>query len=149
MREIRGIVAILVRNYHSMTVINSQFSDVGATGLVLKGVPCDASVYAGAAVYLNGAVAYNALADDAATSNVIGIVERKISSTLCDIRVSGVTPALFVGLDETKDYNLSATVPGGITTVVPTTSGYIWIKLGQPYGTTKFVMIKGVPVRRA
>lgn len=132
-----------------MTVINSQFTDVGSTGLLLKGVPCDASVYAGAAVYLSGAVAYNALATSETTANVVGIVERKINSTLCDIRVTGLSLAHYSGLDESKEYYLSATVAGEITTVIPTTSGHIFLRIGQPFGGTKLVINKGMPVKRA
>lgn len=132
-----------------MSVINSQFTDVGSTGLVLKGVPCDASVYAGAAVYLSGGIAFNALADNETTSNIVGIVERKLSSAVCDIRVTGVSLAHFSGLDESKEYYLSATIAGAITTVVPITAGHIFLRIGQPFGGTKLVINKGMPVKRA
>jgi len=137
-----------------MSRIIDSFTPAGAqsidTGLVLFNVACDSSVTVGSVVYLDAAgVAYKAKADDKATSNFIGIVINKTSSTLCDIRVSGTTTALFVGLDPTKEYFLSATVAGEISTVVPTTSGHVRIRVGQPYSATKLVVIKGEAVIRA
>lgn len=112
-------------------------------GLVLKDVPCDSTVYVKAAVRMNGSgVAFNALADSKANSNVIGIVQAKSSSTLCDIRVTGVTPSIFTGLDETKEYFLSATVDGEITTTVPTGTGEVVLILGQPFSATRFMVNK-------
>lgn len=121
-----------------------------STGLVLENVPCDASVYVGAAVRMDGTgTAFNAIATALSTANVIGIVQKKPSSTLCNIRVLGVSPAIFVGLDETKEYFLSATIAGEITTTVPTGSGHVVLKLGQPFSATRFLVLKGIPLERA
>lgn len=124
-------------------------SNVGGANVVLFNVDCEASVYVGAAVVMNAsAVARNALADSLANSNVLGIVEAKSSSVLCDIRVIGATASLFVGLDVTKEYFLSDTVPGGLQTTVPSDPGDIVLKVGQPLSATEFVVLKGQRVVR-
>lgn len=114
------------------------------TGIILENVPCDATVFVGAAVYMDGGTAKNALADDRATSNVVGLVESKQSATVCTVRVSGLTIAMFVGLDETKNYYLSDTVPGEIQTTPPTAAGHVLVRVGQPFSATEFVVNKGV-----
>lgn len=131
----------------SFTPFSGQTVD---TGLVLFNVACDTSVYVGAVVYLDATgTAYNALATNISTSNFIGVVVNKPSSALCDIRVSGTTPSLFLGLDPSKEYFLSATVAGEISTTIPTASGHVRIKVGQPYSSIKLVVIKGEAVIRA
>lgn len=119
-------------------------------GIVIPDIACDASVYIGSAVYIdNSNIAQNALADNILTSNVLGFVESKSSTVLCDVRVSGRTLENFTGLDVTKDYYLSDTVAGGIQTSVPTTSGHVKIRLGQPITDQRFVFLKGEPIIRA
>lgn len=116
---------------------------------VLKNIDCDASVYVGSFVRINtSGIAVNAIADTYSNSNVIGLVESKSSSTKCDIRVSGVSLPIYSGLNADYDYFLSDTVAGLLTDTVPTTSGHIKIKLGQAFGTDKFVMAKGERVVR-
>ena len=135
--------------FHDASNPPSANQIASGSGLILENVPCDSTVYVGAAVYLNGAgIAHNGLADDEATSNIIGIVISKASSLLCTIRVLGVTPAIFAGLDVTKEYFLSDTVAGEITTTVPTNSGHVVLKLGQPFSTDKFVVIKSTRMVR-
>ena len=67
----------------------------------------------------------------------------KSTSILCDIRVTGVSEQVLSGLDVTKEYFLSDTVAGGIATTIPTASGYVKLKLGQPFSDKKFLMLKG------
>lgn len=116
---------------------------------LLKDVACLSSVYVGAFVIINSSeIAENALADQYSNSNVIGLVESKSSATICDIRVSGISSAIFSSLDTSLDYYLSDSVPGGLSATVPTTSGHIKLKLGQAFGTTKFLFSKGERVVR-
>jgi hypothetical protein len=122
---------------------------VQSAEVVLVNVPCDSSVYVGAAVKMLGGIAYNALADSLANSNVIGIAESKTTSTLCNVRVLGVSPAVYSGLDETKEYFLSDITEGLITTVVPTTSGHIILRVGQPFSSTRLLVLKGIRIERA
>jgi len=111
------------------------------SGLILIDVDCDSTVFVSAAVRLDvTGKAFNALADGLANSNVIGIVVRKSSSVLCDIRVSGVTNDIFAGLDETADYFLSASSAGVLTTTAPSGSGEIVLKVGQPFDVDSMVV---------
>lgn len=133
--------------YVSANVPVSAVSDI--SGIVLENVPCDPTVYVGAAVRMDAlGTAFNALADNINTSNVIGIVESKDGATLCNIRVSGLTIGVFSTLDVTREYFLSDTVPGDITTTVPTSSGHIKLKLGQPFNDSRFLFMKGERVVR-
>jgi len=114
------------------------------SSIVLKSVDCDASVYVGSFVRMNASeIAVNALADSLSNSNVLGLVVSKSTSILCDIRVTGVSEQVLSGLDVTKEYFLSDTVAGGIATTIPTASGYVKLKLGQPFSDKKFLMLKG------
>lgn len=118
--------------------------------LVLRNVDCDSSVYVGAAVRTDSlGVIYNALADSSTNSNVVGIVESKASSILCDVRVLGITLEIFLGLDVTKEYFLSAITPGLITTTIPTTSGHMVVNLGKPWSATEFLFIGASRMRRS
>lgn len=132
------------------SVVPAPSAVTDTSGILLKDVPCDVTVYVSAAVIMNGlGTALNALADSIANSNVIGIVVSKSSSTLCDIRVTGVTNDVFAGLDVSKEYYLSNTTPGGITTTPPITSGHIRLKLGQPFSGLSLLVAKGERVVKA
>lgn len=124
-------------------------SQIGGANVVLLNVTCLSSVYVGAAVRMtSGGTAVNAQADALANANVIGIVEGKPTSTTCNIRVMGVSDAIFAGLDVTKEYYLSDAVAGQLTTTIPTASGSVVLKLGQPFSATEFLMNKGQQVVR-
>lgn len=124
-------------------------SQIGGANVILFDVTCLASVYVGAAVRMtSGGTAVNAQADAVANANVIGIVEAKPSSTTCNIRVLGVSDAIFAGLDVTKEYYLSDAVAGEITTTIPTASGSVVLRVGQPFSATEFLMNKGQQVVR-
>lgn len=122
-----------------------DLDSVGGSNVFIKNVTCDASVFVGAFVRMTaGSTAVNALADSDANANVIGVVYEKPSSTLCHIRVQGVTESIFTGLDVSKEYFLSQTTPGDMTTTVPPSgSGYIRLILGQPFSATEFLVNKG------
>ena len=124
-------------------------STIGGANVVIPNVPCLSSVYVGAAVHMDvGGTATNSLANSLLTSNIIGIVESKSSLNLCNIRVIGVSLAVFAGLDVVKEYYLSDSIPGLITTVIPTASGSIMLKIGQPFSSTEFLVNKGQAVVR-
>lgn len=135
--------------------LNSKLDDtlidlaVGANS-VLTGVKCEPSVFIGAAVrMLPSGTAKNALATSLGLSNVIGVVESKTSSTRCNIRVAGITLNVYSGLDVTKEYFLSSTEPGVITTVPPTGTGQVVLRIGQPYSSTELLVTKGLRMVRA
>jgi len=117
--------------------------NVSQANVVIEDVPCNSSVYVGAVVRMSSGTAINAIADSVINSNMIGVCESKSSSVLCNVRVLGISLAIFSGLDETKEYFLSDTVEGGITTTIPTTSGHVVLKIGQPYSTTEMLILKG------
>jgi len=135
--------------HEASTPLNSKVV-ASSSGILLTNVPCDPTVYVGAAVRMDSlGTAYNAQANVEANSNVIGIVQAKSSSTLCDIRVTGATPAIFLSLDPTKEYFLSETVAGGLTITPPTGSGQIVLRIGQPLSATRLVVNKGTGFKRA
>jgi hypothetical protein len=133
-----------------MTTVRATQVFEDSSNVILVEVPCDSTVYVNAAVRMESTgIAYNALADSIANSNVIGIVISKSSATVCTIRVTGVTNDIFTGLDVTKEYYLSDTIAGEITTTVPSTSGHVRLKLGQPYSDSQFLIMKGERTTRA
>ena len=128
--------------------IADVFIDSPDSSMILN-VACHPSVYIGSFVYIDEfEIARNAKANSYNTSNVLGIVESKPNSNLCNIRVSGISSELFSGLDPAFDYFLSDTVDGGISSSVPTISGHVKLKLGQSFGTKKFLFQKGERVVR-
>ena len=117
---------------------------LGGANVVLPNVPCLSSVYVGSAVIMQASgIAKNGLADSLANSNIIGIVESKSSSTVCDIRVLGVSSPLFIGLDVTKEYYLSESVDGDLSVSPPVASGSVILKIGQPFSETEMLVNKG------
>ena len=115
----------------------------------IREVPCDPSVYVGAWVYMSSGVAFNGSAAAKSTSNILGVVESKTSSTVCVVRFIALSTEIFVGLDETEEYYLSSSIPGGMSTLPPTGPGTIVLKLGQPFNSTQFVVNKGIRIKRA
>lgn len=122
----------------------------GSANVVLENVSCETSAQVGDFVRMNNSqIAVRAIADSLANSNVIGVIISKSQSNVCNIRVTGVASDIFTGLDVTKEYYLSDTVPGGISTTVPTTSGHVRLKLGQPFSSESFLINKSDRMVRA
>jgi hypothetical protein len=94
-------------------------------------------------------IARNAMANSYLTSNVIGLVESKSANTKCHIRVGGLSKSIYQNLNPELDYYLSDVDAGKISATVPTTSGHIKLKLGQSFGTRRFLFQKGERVVRA
>ncbi len=125
-----------------MTVIRGSLRTIEVANNVIFNVDCDSTVYVGAAVYMSvGGVALNGLADDITTSNIIGLVIAKSSSTKCDIRVAGVSEEIYSSLNMIKEYFLSDTVAGELTLTVPSTSGHVVVVIGKPF-TDKTLHVK-------
>jgi len=123
---------------------------IGGANVVLPNVTCLASVFVGAVVIMDvGGFAKNAIANSLANSNIIGVVESKASTVLCNIRVIGVTDAIFSGLDVTKEYFLSDSVAGTMVNVAPIASGSVIIRVGQPFSATELLVNKGQRVVRS
>lgn len=118
------------------------------SGIILIDVTCDSSVSTGKWVRMDGNTAVLAIADGYINSNVIGLVENKNGSTLCTIRVTGLSSDVFSGLDESQEYYLSDVNPGEMTLTAPVNPGTILLKLGQPFNSTSFVIFKGLRMVR-
>jgi len=116
---------------------------------IISDVSCESDVYVGSFVRMTSlGIAVNALADTFSNSNVIGLVESKVNPNKCVIRVSGKSSGIYSGLNPALDYYLSDTIPGALQTNIPTTSGHIKLKLGQPFSSSSFLMAKGERVER-
>ena len=130
----------------SYTVINN-ISGESSGNIILLNVPCDASVIITDAVRMSSGLAVKAQADSVANANLIGIVQAKSSPTLCDIRVTGVSPTIFSGLDETKEYFLSAVTAGTIVDTPDSAgAGQVVLRVGQPFGLDQFLVNKGIMI---
>lgn len=135
-----------------MSFVIEQSSPPAATiNVVLTNVPCDPAVIVTDAVKMVAGVAFQALADSITNSNVIGVVQKKSSATVCDIRVSGVTPAIFAGLDESREYVLSGSTPGLLVTqdFSPTGAGQVILRVGQPFDSQRLLVSKGTRIIRS
>ena len=123
----------------------TQLISVPSSGIVLENIECDPSVFVGSAVRLDGSVAVNALADSLLNSNVLGLVEYKASSTLCSVRISGVSGSFYSGLDVTKEYYLSDTLAGTVvpSESAPTAIGAVRVRVGQPLNLTQMIYSRG------
>jgi hypothetical protein len=126
-----------------MAFIGQTTLAAGSPDLILSGIPCDVSVSVGDWVRMSSGVAVKASADSVENSNVFGVVESKTNGTTANIRVMGLTGDLFSGLDESKEYYLSADTPGAMVTIPPSDTGQVLLKLGQPYTNSKFLVLKG------
>ena len=132
-------------------ISQTSLFDVGSPNNRIANVVCDNSVYEGSFVKMSSlGIAFNALADTIDNANVIGCVESKETSTLCTIRFLGLTNGdIFSDLDVTKDYYLSDTVAGGITTTPPVGTGKVVLYLGQAFSSSKFLIKRGIGMVRS
>ena len=118
-------------------------------GVIISNTACDASVSVGDIVRVDSATFVKAIATSEINSNVIGICISKPTSITCNVQTHGLTPAIFSGLDVTKNYLLSDSVSGALTYTAPTASGSIVIPIGRAYSATRFVIIIGQQLERA
>lgn len=117
-------------------------STTDLSGNVVVDFPCDSTVYVKAAVYITGGTAFNAKADAISTANVVGFVESKSSAVLCNIRFCGLTLSVFSGLDVSKEYFLSSTTAGAISSTPPTAvAGHVEMQLGKPLSATELIVM--------
>lgn len=123
-----------------LDLVGNTSTDTTSDNGLINDQACDSSVAVGDWVYIDASfIAQKAIATSEATSNVIGVVEAKTSSTLCDIRVVGITGAIFSSLDPTAIYFLSSSSAGLMTTVPPSSgTGYVIVYLGEPTTDMKF-----------
>jgi hypothetical protein len=119
------------------------------SNVVIENVPCNSIVSAGDWIVMQSGQAEQAQANSLTNSNVLGVVISKSTSVLCNVRIAGVTESLFTALDPTKEYYLSASTPGEMTTTPPSGNGEIVLILGQPYTDERFVVNKHIRIVRA
>lgn len=127
---------------------NAYLPQADKANSVLTGIQLDPSVVIGDCVKIVGGVAYPAMADTLENSNVLGVVEQ-IDGMTGQIRVAGVTLPIYAGLEEEKEYFLSAQVAGGLSDTPPTSSGTVVLRIGQPYDDTRLFVLKGERTVRA
>lgn len=132
-----------------MSFIGQTNSVSSTSNVVLENVPCEENALVGHWVKMLSGVAMRALADNLNNSNVIGLIEFKSSPTTATIRVLGVSEPIFVGLDETKEYLLSSINLGEMSLIAPSLSGEIVLKLGQPFDSQRFLVLKGSMFKRS
>lgn len=128
-----------------MSFVNqTSIFDVGAANNRISKVPCESAAAIGDWVVMSASgVAYRALADSFANSNVLGVIEEKASATGCTVRVAGVSKDIFLSLDTTYEYFLSDTVLGGMTTTAPTGAGHVVLRVGQPFSASAMFVSRG------
>ena len=130
-----------------------QLGTIAATSTsnILPGVAVDATVFVGAIVRVSGAIFVNAIATSKAASFVFGVCVAKSTPVLGDILLpGGVTSAIYIGLDPTKEYFLSDTIAGGIAIPpVPTVAGRVVWLIGKPYIATRLLFKPVLRVVRA
>lgn len=135
-----------------MAIVSQTGSVQSTPDIVVPNVSCDIAVSVGNWVRMNpSGIAIKAQADSKDNSNIIGLVEEKTSPTTCNIRVLGVSKAIFSGLDVTKEYFLSASTAGDMVSQgssVPSAAGHIILKVGQPFSSTRFLVLKGIRIER-
>jgi hypothetical protein len=113
----------------------------GSDSSLLENITCNAAVAVGDWVRIDGSnVAQKAQGDSIANSLVVGVVQSKPSSTLCNIVTDGGTTAIFSSLDPTKAYFLSPSTAGAMTVTVPSGAGQVILKLGSPLSADKFIV---------
>lgn len=115
-----------------------------AARTVLPDITCSSGINIGDWVRIDSSGnAVLAQANTASNGRVVGVVESKSSSTLANILISGVSTAIFVGLDLTKEYFLSEVTAGAIQDTQPASSGNIIASVGKPVSTTElFVKVQ-------
>lgn len=122
--------------------------DDGNGNIVLEQIPCEALALPGHAVRMSGGIAVRAQADNATNGNLLGIIEQKYNSTLCDVRVVGVSGSIYTGLTENAEYFLSDTTPGELTLTAPTAPGTVILRVGQAFSATELMVLKGIRIVR-
>lgn len=132
-----------------MSIYNTIFIPSVPSNVILENLLCDITVSIGDVVRVDSSgLIMKADASSLATANALGVVESKANASICTVRVSGFTPEIYTGLDVTKEYFLSDIVPGAITTTVPTASGHVVLKIGQPYNSSELIVLKNSPIVR-
>jgi hypothetical protein len=118
--------------------------------LLIRRVPCNATVAVGDWVYLdNAGTAIKAIATGSDESNVFGLVESKDSTILANIRTFGQSTELFTLLDPSKEYFLSASTAGTMTLTPPSGSAVYVVNLGRPVTDKRFLIRRTIRLQRA
>ena len=102
---------------------------------VLYGVTVEVGAVVGDVVRISNNTAIRALADNAANSRAVGVIE-KLYGTKADVRTGAITLGIYSGLDTDEDYYLSDTNAGKLVTTPPTIS----VRVGRPVSDTRLII---------
>lgn len=116
--------------------------------LLIREVPKALDVEVGDIVRIGIGEVVKAQANNISNSNVLGVVE-STNGDFCNIRTMGITGFIFTTLTSGVDYYLSDTQPGKLTTVAPTNSGTVVLKLGQALDSERLLVFKSTPLVRS
>ena len=115
---------------------------------LVAAVACNTSVFVGAPVRMSGATAVNAIATSYSGANFIGICVNKPTDSTCDVRVGGITSAIYSGLTINADQLLSDRSAGFINET-QVGSGNISLRVGTAFDSQRVIIFKGAMTRRA
>jgi len=132
-------VKVYAKSDNKLYILNSANVETpigsGSGGTVFTIAQANSFVI-GDAVYYNGTTYQKALADAAATSEVLGVVSRATASDF-DLTLTGEVEKAAWGLTPGEVYFLSPTTPGLLVTTEPTTIGQISLPVGVASSATK------------
>jgi hypothetical protein len=133
-----------------MSVISQTVRPSSTPDILITNLACDPSVAAGDWVrYDSNQVVIKARANSFANSTIFGLVEEKGSSTICTVRVAGVSKEIFVNLDVSLPYFLDSSNEGAMTFSPPTDSGSIVLSLGRPISDKRFLVQPSLRLQRS
>jgi len=121
-----------------------DYAPVDVDFSILNDVQCEAGTVVGDAVRMSSGIAIRAVANSIANSNIIGIVESIEDDGVARIRIGGLTSEIYEGLEENKDYYLSDSNPGKLTTTPPSNSESVILRVGQAFSSTRLIVSKGL-----
>lgn len=128
----------------NLEVINGMTNGFPSVAAVI----CELGLVVGQFVYIDAfGVLQGGLADDISTSKVIGVVWDTDDSGGADCEIKATGPVIaYTGLVTGERYFLSETVPGGISSTVPTTPGHVIKFVGTALTSTSLFVDTSQPL---
>lgn len=133
------------------SAIRARPASPSTPDVLVSGLQCDSTVFVGAIVRVDAITGdvVNAQADNIENCrNTIGICQAKSSTTMCTVRLFGLSTAIYSGLTINALYFLSASTPGDYTTTPPTGSGEVVLNVFSPLTDDRVIVnIKSAIIR--